>query len=418
MPVDPNLETSQVLNPHRIDNFFASPFYIGRLEVPNRVLLAPLAGVSDVPFRRICQQQGAGLTYVEMLSATALRYKNKRTFEMMARHPSEKILGVQVTGPSAQEVEEAVGILDAVGFDTIDLNMGCPVKKVVGAGCGSAILKDQVRLLSTVEAARAATGLPLSIKVRLGYTRQELNVESTIENGLHGKCDMITVHGRTRSEGYDKPVDLPGIHVAVNKLRSLSHRNSFPLPGIDELPPAANPILPDSNTMPLAAANGTPLVGNGDVFCFASANRMVLETGCDAVMVSRGALGNPWVFKEILLGHSYRPCIVEWKDLVLQHIAWHEEHYGKTKLSAVLMRKHLLWYAKGFPGVKGLRDHFNVLENLDDARAMVRQYASTLNTETERYATSEARAYDPKYEMDREIDRGVGHLEMDDQAQR
>jgi tRNA-dihydrouridine synthase B len=193
---------------------FASPLQIGTLTVPNRVLLAPLAGVSDVPFRRVCQQLGAGLTYVEMLSATAIRYKNRRTFEMMARHGDESILGVQVTGPSADEVEEAVGVLSGLGFDTIDINMGCPVRKVVGAGCGSAILRDQPRLLDTVRRARAATHLPLSIKYRLGYTRDALNVEETTRNGILGSADMLTIHGRTRSEGYDTPVDLAGIGAA------------------------------------------------------------------------------------------------------------------------------------------------------------------------------------------------------------
>ncbi|NBW81149.1 hypothetical protein EBR21_05285, partial [bacterium] len=109
---------------------FSSPLQIQNLQVKNRVFLAPLAGVSDVPFRRVCQSQGAGLTYVEMLSSTAIRYKNRRTFEMMARHASESVLGVQVTGPNAEDVANAIAVLDSLGFDTIDINMGCPVRKV------------------------------------------------------------------------------------------------------------------------------------------------------------------------------------------------------------------------------------------------------------------------------------------------
>jgi tRNA-dihydrouridine synthase B len=394
---------------------FDAPLRIGALEIPNRVLLAPLAGVSDVPFRRICQELGAGLTYVEMLSATAIRYRNRRTFEMMARHPDEKILGVQVTGPSAAEVEEAVGVLASQGFSTIDINMGCPVRKVVGAGCGSAFLRDQPRLVETVARARAATLLPLSIKYRLGYTREEVNVELTTRNGVLGAVDMVTIHGRTRSEGYDTPVDFAGIRRGVEAGRAAaSERVEVPVP--------------------------VPIVGNGDVFCHASASSLVAATGCDAVMVSRGALGNPWVFSEILAGQPLNPTLAEWLEVVLAHIALHEAHYGKGRTAAVLMRKHLLWYAKGFPGTKALRDAFNVVEDLDDARSRLESFAAKLPSSLKRFA-SEARmadanaaqsgertvaapasaqrglhAYDPKYEMDREHDRGVGHLEMATEA--
>jgi nifR3 family TIM-barrel protein len=353
---------------------------------------------------------GAGLTYVEMLSATAIRYKNKRTFEMMARHADEGILGVQVTGPSAVEVEEAVGVLSAQGFSTIDINMGCPVRKVVGAGCGSAILKDQARLLETVQRARAATLLPLSIKYRLGYTRDAVNVEETTRNGLLGAADMLTIHGRTRSESYDTPVDPAGIRRGVEALKAYLAQQTGEKPSEDRF---------------------VPLVGNGDVFCHASARALVDASGCDAVMVSRGALGNPWVFAEILAERSVNPTLAEWLEVVLEHIALHEAHYGANRTSAVLMRKHLLWYAKGFPGVKALRDTFNVVEDLNHARDLLRGYASKWPASLVRFdslSRGEARAvpgntaqesnspvetsYDPKFEMDRELDRGVGHLEM------
>jgi|GEM_PF-65432 len=385
--------------------FFARPFYIGSLEVPNRVLLAPLAGVSDVPFRRVCQMKGAGLTYVEMLSATAIRYRNKRTFEMMARHADETILGVQVTGPSTEEVAEAVGVLSAQGFSTVDINMGCPVRKVVGAGCGSAILKDQDRLLKTVQAARAATALPLSIKYRLGYTREDVNVATTTRNGIVGAADMVTIHGRTRSEGYDKPVDLDGVRLGVEAGREASLERS-------------SALEPQGSQGSVRHMN-IPVVGNGDVFCSESARSMVRATGCDAVMVSRGALGNPWVFAEILAGKPVQPTIEEWLDLVLTHIDLHEAHYREARLSAVLMRKHLLWYAKGFPSAKSLRDAFNVIEDLGEARRLLKDFAARMPRGCLRFH-SEARAAtlrtetstDPKWEMDRDLDRGVGHLEM------
>ena len=139
--------------------FFQQPYKLGELEVPNRVLLAPLAGVSDVPFRKICKEQGAGLTYVEMLSSVALNYRAKRTMEMLARDAVEDQLGVQLTGGSAQDVETGIGVLNEFNFDTIDINMGCPVRKIVKKGAGSAILQDPERVTETVERARAMSSI-------------------------------------------------------------------------------------------------------------------------------------------------------------------------------------------------------------------------------------------------------------------
>lgn len=359
-------------------NMFQDPLPLGSLQLQNRVFLAPLAGVSDVPFRRICQELGAGLTYVEMLSATAIKYKSKRTFEMMARHKSESVLGVQVTGSSAEDVANAVAVLDAEGFDTIDINMGCPVRKVVGAGCGSAILKDQARVSETVARARAATKRPLSAKFRLGYTRDDVNVTETVSRVVTENVDMYTIHGRTRSESYGTPCDLQGIYSGM----------------------CATPENKKHSVIK---------VGNGDVFGLASAQRMHAETQCDAVMVSRGALGNPWVFREIASGQVYQPTFAEWHDVVLRHISYQEEHFGNTNLAAVLLRKHLLWYAKGFPESKGMRSLFNQVASLQEAREALAVYATKVPAQWTRFAENPlSYDYDPKYEMDRVLDRGVG----------
>lgn len=366
-----------------MNSFFNQPIQLGSLKLKNRVFLAPLAGVSDIPFRRIAQEMGAGLTYVEMLSATAISYKNKKTFDMMARHSSESILGVQVTGPDAEQVAHAVSVLDKQGFDTIDINMGCPVRKVVNAGCGSAILKDPERISQTVKLAREATTKPLSAKFRLGYTREHINVEETTNRVLSEQVDMFTIHGRTRSESYSTPCDLHGIQLSMQ------------------------------------AAAKTPSkvikVGNGDIFDFHFAEKMQQETGCDAIMISRGALGNPWIFKEILEGKSYQPTFSEWYEVLLRHIAYQEEHYGKTKISAILARKHLLWYTKGFPQSKALRDVLNKVEDLEQAKELLKDYAKKIAPHYIRYGDGDYgvhEGYDPKFEMDRQLDRGVGDEDM------
>ncbi len=378
--------------PEQANNlFFSKPLQVGKLRIKNRVLLAPLAGVSDVPFRRVCQEQGAGLTYVEMLSATAIRYKNRRTFEMMARHPSESVLGVQVTGSNAEDVAFAIEQLDALGFETIDINMGCPVKKVTSAGCGSAILKDPQRVEKTVSLARQSTSLPLSAKIRLGFTREDVNVTDTVSRITLSAADMVTIHGRTRSESYSTPVDCGGVRAGIQSALSAAR-------GSDRPPPVT--------------------IGNGDIFDIASAQRMQQETGCDGVMVSRGALGNPWIFREILEEKTYNPSFAEWYDLVMRHLDYHQAHYGNTATAAALMRKHLLWYAKGYPGIKSLRDFLNRVESLDVARDILKNFASTLSPDTPRFVWCEADGnsnkymYDPKYEMDRQLDRGVGDEDL------
>lgn len=356
---------------------FKRPFQLGSLRIAHRAVLAPLAGVSDVPFRRICQEHGAGLTYVEMLSAVALLHTSRRTMEMLARHASEGLLGVQVTGPRPEGVASCVRLLDDLGFDTIDINMGCPVRKVVGSGSGSAFLKDLGRLEQTVVAARAATRKPLSVKIRLGFTPATINVEETAALIARGGADMITIHGRTREDTYAVRVSYPGIAAGLRVAK------------------AARPQI--------------ATLGNGDVMDLASACAMMEQTGCDGVMVSRGALGNPWIFRDLVEGSETRPTLAEWEEVVLRHLAYHEEHYGDGLLPATLTRKHLIWYARGLPHANRLREACNSVSSLGEARDVVRRFAAHLPRGLRRFEdTRVPDASDPKFDMDRRLDRGVG----------
>ena len=386
---------------------FNIPIMIGNLKLKNRVFLAPLAGVSDIPMRRICQELGAGLTYVEMLSATAIGYKNKRTFEMMARHSSEEILGVQVTGSKAEDVAKSVEVLDKKGFDTIDINMGCPVKKVVNGGCGSGILKDPERITETLLQCRKVTDKPLSAKIRLGYTRENVNVQNTVERILNSNADMYTIHGRTRSENYATPVDLSGIKSGVDIQLKLNLQNSHN--SVSQL--EKNSFLNENKF------NHIVSVGNGDIFCYESALQMKEKTNCDAVMISRGALGNPWIFQQILNGKTDHPTFEEWKDVVLRHIQYQEEHFGNVPLAAILMRKHLLWYAKGFQFMKSLRETLNKISTLEEARYVIEEFSKNIPKNSIRFngafQTEVSHKYDPKFEMDRQLDRGVCHDETE-----
>lgn len=341
-------------------------------------ILAPLAGVSDHPFRRICQRLLCDLTYVEMISATALLYQSKRTLDMLTRHGSEAKLGVQITGKTAEEVGEAVALLNEMPFDTIDINMGCPVKKVVKTGCGSGILKDPDRVYNTVLAARKATSKPLSAKIRLGWdhsTKNALHVSEAIEAA---GADFLTVHGRTRSDDYSMPVDLEAI-------------------------------------AEIKATRNIPVIGNGNILSRADAEHMRKATRVDGVMVSRGALGNPWIFRELKDPSNNQVSLDDWLATVRDHVKWQLEAYGNTGVAAICMRKHLLWYAKGWPGVKLLRDRMNTAATLDDALDLVDQFREyltgkqiTLRQDVLQEKIGQRFLWDPKWEMDRKLDRGVG----------
>jgi len=361
----------------------ARPLEWGGLSLPNRVFLAPLAGVTDTPFRRICADYGAALTYVEMLVSVAVIYRSRRTWEMMARHPSEKRLGVQLTGRNVDEVVKAAEILDKEGFDTIDINMGCPVRKVVHSGSGSAFLKDTKRITDTLNGVKSVVTRPLSAKCRLGFTKDKLNITEVAPLMAAAGCAGITIHGRTRDCTYAAPVQYDMIRAGVV---------------------AARAVRPEM-----------PVIGNGNVFDRQTGELMLERSGVDGVMVSRGALGNPWIFSELIDPGFKQPTIREWLDGVLRHFDYHREYYGDTEFSARLMRKHLIWYANGFPYCAPLRGFFNTVSSLADAKSELTAYAARYPSDLRRYEDGSSRVFkeDPKYQMDREIDRGVGDDGLD-----
>ncbi len=315
------------------------------------VLLAPLAGVTDNPFREVCAEMGASMTFVEMLSSAALVHQSRRTFDMMRR--SFKVegvpVGVQITGRNAEEIAEAARIIEEQDFDSLDLNMGCPVPKIVKNGGGSAILKDPTRVFEIVKAVRAVTGKPLSVKVRLGWDQTLINVLEVAAAVEDGGADWLTVHGRTRCDDYSEPVRLDLI-AEVKSRRKI------------------------------------PIIGNGNIFSLADANLMIRETGVDGVMVARGSLGNPWIFREFRRKGGdgfYQLTPRDWCDGILRHIELQETEYEEREaqmvgagikrrfdgasLGALCMRKHLLWYSKGWPHSKKLRTSVSNVRNLKEA---------------------------------------------------
>lgn len=339
------------------------------------IVLAPLAGVSDIPFRVVCAERGADLTYVEMLSAVALTYNSKRTFEMLARHSKEKILGVQVTAKNASDMERAVTVLNDYPFETVDINMGCPVRKVVGSGCGAAVTRDPENAHAITKAAVAASTRPVSVKFRLGWDRSSLNyleVASALESA---GAEWLTIHGRTRSDDYSREVDLEAIAQIKKQVK-------------------------------------IPVLGNGNIFSHEDYKIMKAVTNVDGIMVSRGALGNPWIFQEIR-GNREALSLAEWIRCIYTHIDLQKELYGDSFHGLVMMRKHLLWYFKGWPGGKICKELLMGAASFDAVYEILERFIGELKEQNVHsravFATDQESRFlwNPCREMDREADASV-----------
>ena len=366
------------------------PFSLGSVTVPNRVLLSPLAGVSDTPFRRICQELGAGLSYIEMLSAAGLSHNTRSSAELLHRDPSEPLLGAQITGPSPEVVAHGASLLMGRGdlpLDTLDLNMGCPVRKIVSRGCGSAIVRDPAMAGEMVRQVRAAVGIPVTAKIRVGFARTHATVEPVCRALASAGVDMLTIHGRFRDDNYSDPVRYDLIRQGFEAAEAES------------------------------GGRRVWKIGNGNVFDLESARRMVDETGCDGVLVSRGCLGNPWVFRWILEDEERQPTVEEWEEVLLRHIDYHQAFYGDRPYAAIRFRKHLLWYVRGFPGAKAAKPELSVMTSMDQIRLRIRAFAASLPAGLPRFPDAAERRRcaeaDPKFEMDRTHDRGVEYYEED-----
>ncbi|MDD9951975.1 MAG: tRNA-dihydrouridine synthase [Zetaproteobacteria bacterium] len=347
-------------------------------------ILAPLAGVSDIPFRRVCQDLGAELTYIEMLSATAICYNNEKTFEMMEVHPTEKQVGVQITSRNAEEMGRAAQAVQGRGFHSIDINMGCPVKKVVKVGCGSAILKDPQRVYDTTYQACLASDIPVSVKIRLGWDHSCTNWSEVADAAIRGGAAWITIHGRTRSDTYASPVQLGEIYKAAEQL-------------------------------------SIPVIGNGNLFHLEDVQLMQQKGGVAGVMISRGALGNPWLFRDVVHNKVQPVTPEEWQKVVLQHIRYQEEYFTQKNLlsvGSVCMRKHLIWYLSGWPGAKPFKQRVNTATCFSEFTEITQQFTERLieahvparQVAQPQLSQQDPSSWDPKFEMDRKLDRGVSQI--------
>lgn len=311
---------------------------IGNVGLSSPFLLAPLAGITDGPFRRLCSEAGAGLVYSEMVSAKGLWYKDKNTGGLLEILPGEGPVAYQLFGHEPEIMAFAARELDKRDNVIFDINMGCPVPKIVKNGEGSALMKNPDLAHDVVAAAVKNTSKPVTVKIRAGWDADSINAVEVAHAVSAAGASAIAVHGRTREQYYSGKADWSVI-AAVKR------------------------------------AVDIPVIGNGDVTDGASALRMMEETGCDFVMVARGALGNPWIFRE--LNAAWRgeplpppPTKEDKKQMMLRH--FNDVLDLKGEYVAVReMRKHVGWYLKGVPGAAAFRGKINQINSADELRAAI-----------------------------------------------
>lgn len=312
---------------------------IQNLSLENNVILAPMAGITTSPYRQINCQAGAALTYSEMISANGLIRDGKRTLELLRRSPAERPFGVQLFGENAAVLAQAAAICSDYG-ELLDLNMGCPVKKVVRSGAGSALLKNPLQVDKVIGAIRKASSLPLTIKFRSGWDKNNINFLEIGKIAEQAGADALILHPRTKCQGFS------------------GHSNWQHIKQLKE-------------------SVAIPVIGSGDIYTATDAIAMLNETGCDGVMIGRGAYGNPWLLTNIIRlqrGEEGLEITPEQRlSIIKQHILLHQQSFGEHK-TVTEMRKHLCWYSRGMSGAAAFRAQINTAQNYCELKQFIENF--------------------------------------------
>lgn len=311
---------------------------IGNVEIENNLVLAPMAGVTDLPFRILCKEQGCGLLYTEMVSAKAILYNNKNTETLLEVVPQENPIALQLFGSDPQIMADMAKRMEERPFDIIDVNMGCPVPKIVNNGEGSALMKNPILVGHIVEAMAKAVKKPVTVKIRKGFNDDMVNAPEIAHIIQESGGAAVAVHGRTREQFYSGTADWDIIRQVVERVH-------------------------------------IPVIGNGDVCSAEDVLAMEQQTGCAGVMIGRGARGNPWVFSRI---NEYRrtgvmpprPNMEEIKSMIKRHAQLQLNHKGEY-LGVREMRKHVAWYTTGLPNSSALRNAVNMTETMEELFALL-----------------------------------------------
>ena len=306
---------------------------IGNIELENRYILGPMAGVTDLPFRLLCKEQGAGLLCMEMVSAKAIYYNNRNTESLLEIHPDETPVSLQLFGSDPKIMSEMAKRIEERPFAILDVNMGCPVPKVVRNGEGSALMKEPKLVYEIVSALVKAIDKPVTVKIRKGFDDDHVNAVEIAKIVEEAGAAAVAVHGRTREQYYSGKADW-------DIIRQVKEAVSI------------------------------PVIGNGDVTSPQKADVLVRQTGCDGIMIARGAEGNPWIFSEMIHWEETgelpsRPDTDEIREMMLKHARLQLKYKGEF-CGIREMRKHVAWYTKGLKGAARLREKVNAVESLEE----------------------------------------------------
>ncbi len=311
----------------------------------NPFVLAPMAGITDMPFRLFMKELGAGIVISELVSANGIKYAGEKTLQLLAFNEKERPVGLQLFGEDLEALALAAQKVEALGADFVDLNFGCPVKKVVSKGAGSALLKDLNQLRLVLKTVRAAVKIPVTIKIRTGWEPSQRNAVEVAKIAHEEGIAWVAIHGRTRSQGYSGQADWEYI-------------------------------------TSVKAVSPLPIIGNGDILSAEQAENRLRLSGCDGVMIGRGCLKNPWIFKEaanLLAGKSsesgidynYLPLFARLKELLTQT---HDE-----RTSMIQLRKFSMWYSAGFPESSAFRKEIFSTRTVQDTYDRIADYYSQID---------------------------------------
>lgn len=311
---------------------------IGDVQIDNPFVLAPMAGVTDLPFRKLCKEQGAGLICMEMVSAKAISFHNKNTEALMEIDKCENPVSLQLFGSEPELMAGVAAEIEERPFDILDINMGCPVPKVVNNGEGSALLKNPELIVKIVKSVSSAIKKPLTVKVRIGFENEPVDIVEIAKRVEDAGAAAIAVHGRTRQQYYSGTADWD----AIRRVKE---------------------------------AVSIPVIGNGDVDSPEKAEALIKETGCDGVMVGRATRGNPWIFRE--LNHYFetgeklaRPSVEEVREMILRHARMQIDLKGEfTGIRE--MRKHVAWYTAGMRHSAALRRETNLVSSYEELEQLL-----------------------------------------------
>lgn len=323
-------------------------FKIGNVKIENNIVLAPMAGICNSAFRKIIKEMGCGLIYAEMVSDKALVYDNKKTEDMLYMEEMERPIAQQIFGSDKESfVAAAKKICSEMHPDIIDINMGCPVPKVaVRAQAGAALLKNPKKIKEIVSAVVEAVDVPITVKIRSGWDSDNINAVEVAKICEEAGASAITIHGRTRAQGYSGNVDLD----IIKKVKE---------------------------------AVKIPIIGNGDITSIESAKKMLEYTKCDAIMIGRGALGNPWLIKQLVEFTSNKeisspPCYEEKIKMCLKHMDYLLK-IKNEKVAILEMRSHISWYLKGLPNNIEVKKEIFGAQTKEEVVKILNNYLKKLN---------------------------------------